>query len=92
MITKFRIEPCTSGDRVALSQGTKVFINEQEIHGIFSIDVRYRVDEPVEAIVQLWGQELPHDALGKIVVPHPVSGELSEIKKIVFVDGETFEP
>ena len=72
---------------------TKVYDAETgcQIHGIVSIDVRYRVDDVVRADVQLLGVIESTAAEARFVMAHPDTGDVSEVRCIEFADGSKWD-
>ena len=80
--------PKPKDGRYAKSQGTKVLMDGQEVHGVTSVTVRMGVDDNVTAEVELFAWlENVENAEGRFMIRHPFTSEKMEITKLVFGDG-----
>jgi hypothetical protein len=76
------------------SMGTKVFDAETgaEIRGVESISVLYEVDKPVTADVRVAFVQHETLATPRFMMADPRTGSMREISKIIFADGQVFDP
>lgn len=78
------------GEKVRCGNGTKCILpSGEEMKGVAAIDIRIRPDKIVTATVELGyiGLEEVEGAELKIVMKHPLTDKLLNVKSIAFEDG-----
>ena len=78
--------------KMALSQGTHIFMGYTELGGIRSVVTTFEVDEPVRAVVNMYVEQVETNAIVEFMTNHPVTGKFKAIKRIEFMDGTVFNP
>jgi len=79
----------------ALSEGeyltgynTQVMVGDKELHGVEAVDIIYRPNEVVRAVVRLFSVE--EEITGgkpSVRIIHPETGQLCEVLQIQFLNG-----
>ena len=83
--------PQPKDGKIPTSEQTKVLMGGTPIHGIRSIRVRYDVDQPITAVMQLFAWPGDVTAAGEFIMQDPLDGERKTIKKIEYTDGSTVD-
>lgn len=74
------------------SDGVKVCTAEgAEVQGIVGIDVKVRVNDLVRAEIELTCTEIDIQADAKFMVMNPETGEMLEVKRIEFANGDVVD-
>jgi len=87
-----RIVPSKSPENgLTLSQGTRFYADDQEIHGVESADVHFAVDDIVRATIRMHISMDDVEAQATFMATNPNTGKWQEVRRIEFEDGSVFD-
>lgn len=76
----------------ATATDSELKVDGKKLVGVSSLDFEVGVNKVPEFVLRIFGEPII-DVEGKVryMASHPENGEVGEVKKIVFVDGEEWE-